>query len=76
MVEGEAVIRFRHIEAHEVHRVPRVAARTSASSTFRRATRTRSRTWRTAKWSVLFWASEVFDPERPDTYCSRRCCDE
>ena len=49
VVEGDAVVRFRHIESSEVFAY-RVSGRTFEFSTFHRDTRIPSRTWAPMKW--------------------------
>ncbi len=50
VVAGRGVIRFRQIDGGRGRRVSRCGARSSGSSTFRPATRTRSRTSGPARW--------------------------
>ena len=66
VLEGEAIIRFRHIQSHEVveyavrgedYRVLDIP--TGYTHSIENVGQ--------GELVTLFWASEVFDPERPDT---------
>jgi UDP-2-acetamido-2,6-beta-L-arabino-hexul-4-ose reductase len=67
VVEGEAIIRFRHIAGTEIieHRVSGkdfkvVDIPPGYTHSIENAGN--------AEMVVLFWASEIFDPQRPDTF--------
>lgn len=67
VVEGEAVVRFRKADANEVYEYPVSGAEISIVDIPPGYTHSIVNVGET-DLVTLFWAGEVFDPERPDTY--------
>ena len=72
MLEGEALIRFRD-PGRRGDRVPCVGHGLPGRGHPARDTRTASRTSGTGRWSTLFWAGEIFDPDVRTPFLDR-CC--
>lgn len=70
VVEGDALIRFRHIVSDEIVSYP-VSGREFRVVDIPPGWTHNIQNVGTTELVVLFWASEVFDPERPDTYASK-----
>jgi UDP-2-acetamido-2,6-beta-L-arabino-hexul-4-ose reductase len=69
VIEGDAVIRFRHIERDDVLEYP-VCGRDLRVVDIPPGYTHSIENVGTTEMIVLFWASDVFDPQRPDTYFS------
>ncbi|NLE44300.1 MAG: hypothetical protein GX620_06230 [Chloroflexi bacterium] len=66
MLEGEALIRFRHIHSGEVLEYPVRGEDFRVLDIPPGYTHSIENTG-TGELVTLFWASEIFEPERPDT---------
>jgi UDP-2-acetamido-2,6-beta-L-arabino-hexul-4-ose reductase len=67
VLEGEAVIRFRHVSSGELVEYPVVGSEMRVVDIPPGWTHAIENVGK-SEMIVLFWASEVFDPARPDTY--------
>lgn len=70
VLEGEAVIRFRHMATDELIEYP-VEGRQMRVVDIPPGWTHEIENVGTAEMVVLFWASEIFDPARPDTYAAK-----
>ena len=74
VIQGEGVIRFRHVLGDEVIEYPVGDREIKVVDIPPGYTHSIENTGE-ADMITLFWANEIFDPERPDTYfqrCERR----
>jgi UDP-2-acetamido-2,6-beta-L-arabino-hexul-4-ose reductase len=70
VLEGEAIIRFRHMVTSEVIEYP-VGGREMRVIDITPGWTHSIENVGTSEMIVLFWASEVFDPARPDTFAAK-----
>ena len=70
VLEGEALVRLRHLATDEIAE-HRVSGRDFAVIDIPPGWTHLIENVGTTELVVLFWASEVFDPQRPDTYMAK-----